>query len=195
MSRDDVASDKVDVLAEYWHASLQAKVLLMLCGSTKNLPPPPASGPTKQSQTVPSLSPRRNQLTGPPSPQLSGRNSVQGLGASSSLLGERALPSLPAQQYQPYSFRHRSRANASSAWVDVGVGTKVIVFVGWILSLVFLGRLEQWNQGSHRRWYVRGFLFLVTKATKGIAYVGTVFVFISGLQLVFWIWKLFSGSS
>jgi len=49
MFRDDVATDKVEVLATYWSASLQAKVLLMLCGTTKNLPSPIASAP-KQAQ-------------------------------------------------------------------------------------------------------------------------------------------------
>ena len=36
VSRDDADVDKVDVLTSYWSASLQAKVLLMLCGETKN---------------------------------------------------------------------------------------------------------------------------------------------------------------
>ena len=40
MARDDIETDKVDVLAEYWRASLQAKTLMMLCGSTENAPPP-----------------------------------------------------------------------------------------------------------------------------------------------------------
>ncbi len=40
MARDDIETDKVDVLAEYWRASLQAKTLMMICGSTENAPPP-----------------------------------------------------------------------------------------------------------------------------------------------------------
>lgn len=57
MVRDDTATDKVEVLAAYWSASLQAKVLLMLCGETKNQPPPAPS--TKQARQAPSPQPNQ----------------------------------------------------------------------------------------------------------------------------------------
>jgi hypothetical protein len=58
MARDDVATDKVEVLAGYWSASLQAKVLLMLCGATQNLPAvaPPVPAGTQHAQAAPAAS-------------------------------------------------------------------------------------------------------------------------------------------
>lgn len=61
MVRDDTATDKVEVLSVYWSASLQAKVLLMLCGETKNQPPP--APPAKQAGLVPPALPHQGSKT------------------------------------------------------------------------------------------------------------------------------------
>lgn len=47
VARDDGDTDKVDVLTAYWSASLQAKVLLMLCVDTNIEPEPPPAGTPK----------------------------------------------------------------------------------------------------------------------------------------------------
>ncbi len=66
VSRDDADVDKIDVLTSYWSASLQAKVLLMLCGQTKNEPIPPQADAVRESG-VPTGSPSRaeNGVTQP----------------------------------------------------------------------------------------------------------------------------------
>lgn len=61
LARDDIETDKVDVLTAYWSATLQAKVLLMLCGDTKNEPPPPATSIMK---TEPPSAPFPSTTTG-----------------------------------------------------------------------------------------------------------------------------------
>jgi len=74
LSRDDIETDKVDVLTAYWSASLQAKVLLMLCGDTKNEPPLPANPVIKAAPlNAPSPSATKAFYTFPPSHTGTGR--------------------------------------------------------------------------------------------------------------------------
>jgi hypothetical protein len=156
MSRDDVTSDKVDVLAEYWHASLQAKVLLMLYGSTKDLPVPAKSSAASETPAPPTVKATGSRAASsaatplrPAAQPILGldRPAPFGLNPPSSLPGaprNYSLPS-PARPMAPYLNRRGGSSGGGGSWPrdsgDVILAVIAVILYGVVLKwLGGLGR-------------------------------------------------------